>query len=49
MDRNGHVQVWDIDQTEMVKEYTGMEGTPRGLGVVRNKELLLFVSRYDVV
>ena len=44
MNRNGHIQVWDIDQTEMVKEYTGMEGTPCGLGVVRNKELLLFFS-----
>ena len=49
MNRNGRIQVWDIDQTEMVKEYTGMEGTPCGLGVLRNKELLLFVSRYDVV
>lgn len=44
MNRNGYIQVWDIDQTEMVKEYTGMEGTPCGLGVVRNKELLLFFS-----
>ena len=44
MNRNGRIQVWDIDQTEMVKEYTGMEGTPCGLGVLRNKELLLFFS-----
>ena len=36
---SGEIQVWDVDRTEVVKEYSGMEGTPKGLGVLRNSEL----------
>ena len=42
--RNGHIQVWDIDQTEIVREYTGMEGTACGMGIMRNREYSLFTS-----
>ncbi|KAK8830927.1 hypothetical protein WA577_003627 [Blastocystis sp. JDR] len=42
--RNGHVQVWDVDQTEIVKEYTGIEGTACGMGILRNQEMRHVVS-----
>lgn len=35
---NGRVQVWDVDKTVIVKEFSGIEGIPRGLGVIRNEE-----------
>ena len=41
--RNGHVQVWDVDQTEIVKEYTGIEGTACGMGILRNQEFFFFI------
>lgn len=43
MSRNGSIQVWDVDRTTIVKEYTGMEGTPKGLGIVRSGEYFLIV------
>ena len=30
--------MWDVDKTVIVKEFSGIEGIPRGLGVIRNEE-----------
>lgn len=35
---NGSVRVWDVDRTVIVKEFSGIEGIPRGLGVIRNEK-----------
>ena len=34
--------MWDVDQTEIVKEYMGIEGTACGMGILRNRESLFF-------
>lgn len=36
--------MWDIDQTEIVREYTGIEGTTCGMGILRNREYSYFTS-----
>ena len=40
---NGKIQVWDIDRTEIVKEFSGIEGIPRGLGIIRSTEYRRFL------
>lgn len=40
--------MWDVDKTVIVKEFSGIEGIPRGLGVIRNEKyyfLAAFIPR----
>lgn len=34
--------VWDVDKTEIIKTFSSLEQTPRGLGIIRNNKYFLF-------
>ena len=38
LNRNGSIHIWDVDKTEIIKTFTGLDESPRGLGIIRENK-----------